>query len=87
MSPSQYGGVALSHTPQEGHTMSQPYFEQYANLETHWFICRVCYGISLDSDLAPLAGKADLSPADVAHDAHCPGRTFPDKHVRRITIL
>lgn len=65
--------------------MATNYFTQCANLDTHWFECCVCGGVSWDSDRAALAGKADLSPADVSHDGFCPGKAFPDKHIRRIT--
>lgn len=65
--------------------MAKPYFQQYANLDTHWYSCRCCGGVSPDSDTAALAGKDNLSPADVSHDTYCPGRTFPDKYTRRIT--
>lgn len=63
-----------------------PYFQQYANLDTHYYECRTCHGKSWDSDTAALAGKADLSPADVVHDTNCPGAYFTDKHVRRVTL-
>lgn len=65
--------------------MDTNYFSQYKNLDTHWFECRACGGVSWDSDQAALAGKADLSPADVTHDEFCPGKVFPNKHIRRIT--
>lgn len=66
--------------------MSTPYFQRYANLDTHWFDCRVCGGVSWDSDRAALAGKVDLSPSDVSHVGYCPGKVLPDKHVRRVTL-
>lgn len=65
--------------------MSKPYFQQYANLDTHWFRCQCCGGISWDSDTAALAGKVDLPEADVRHDSYCPGKAFPGKYVTRIT--
>ena len=54
------------------------------NHETHWFTCYVCGGVSWDSDTAALAGLESLAPANVMHHTNCPGRVFPDKHVRRI---
>lgn len=63
----------------------KPYFERYKNPGTHWFRCRCCGGVSWDSDSVALAGMPDLSPGDVVHDRFCPGVSFPDKYVRRIT--
>lgn len=55
------------------------------NLDTHWFVCMTCGGISWDSDTAQLAGKTELTPANVSHDRFCPGKASPENHVRRIT--
>ena len=67
--------------------MTENYFAQYRNLDTHWYRCSCCGGTSWDSDTAALAGKADLGPADIRHDTNCPGRVFPDKYSERITRL
>lgn len=67
--------------------MDKPYFDRYENLDTHWFKCRCCGGASWDSDTAALAGLSELSPENVTHDLYCPGFTFPDKYVQRITKL
>lgn len=64
--------------------MPKPYFNRYENMNTHWFNCRTCGGNSWDSDTAALAGKSDLSVADVTHDTNCPGKASPGNHVRRI---
>lgn len=67
--------------------MTKPYFERYENLDTHWFNCRTCGGNSWDSDTAALAGMSELTPANVVHDTNCPGKAFPDNHVRRVTRM
>ena len=64
--------------------MPKPYFDRYENMNTHWLNCRTCGGNSWDSDTTALAGKSDLSEADVTHDKYCPGKEFPLKYVRRI---
>lgn len=66
--------------------MVKPYFERYENLDTHWYACKTCGGRSFDSDSAALAGFPELSPSRVSHDTYCPGKTFPENHVRRVTV-
>ncbi len=64
-----------------------PYFSLYENLDTHWFNCKCCGGVSWDNDMAALAGLSDLSPVNVTHETYCPGKSFPDRYVRRITRM
>lgn len=64
-----------------------PYFARYENLDTHWFCCSCCGGVSWDSDTAALAGRTELTPEMVTHDKYCPGKSLPAKYVRRITKL
>ena len=59
----------------------------YADLDTHWFECRSCRGVSLDSDTYALMRGGVVPRSSVTHDAFCPGAVFPDKYVRRITQL
>lgn len=54
------------------------------NHVTHYYQCKCCNGKSLDSDIRALAGCKTLEPKHVSHDTNCPGKSFPDKYVRRI---
>lgn len=65
--------------------IDKPYFQRYENMDTHWFACKVCGGVSWDSDTAALAGMINLSDKDVSHNGYCPGKAFPEKHIQRVT--